>query len=190
MLYFAARQRPQRALSYVLRSTSDPATLANAVRAQLAQVDATIPLFAVQSMHEMIDLDQQANMIMPRLLAVFGGVALLLAIVGVYGVMSYSVSQRTHEVGVRMALGARGGDILRLVLRQGATLALAGLVIGVALAALTTRTLSAFLLGVSAFDPVVFSGVSVALAGAAILASFVPALRAVRVDPLVALRED
>jgi ABC-type antimicrobial peptide transport system permease subunit len=89
-----------------------------------------------------------------------------------------------------MALGARGGDILRLVLRQGATLALAGLVIGVALAALTTRTLSAFLLGVSAFDPAVFGGVSVALAGAAILASFVPALRAVRVDPLVALRED
>jgi len=190
MMYFSAWQRPQRALSYVLRSKYDPATLANAVRAQLAAVDATIPAFAVQTMHELIDLDQQANMIMPRLLSVFGGIALLLAIVGVYGVMSYSVSQRTHEVGVRMALGAKGGDILRLVLRQGAALALVGLVVGLGLAALTTRTLSFFLLGVSAFDPAVFGGVSVALAGAAILASLVPALRAMRVDPLVALRRD
>jgi putative ABC transport system permease protein len=190
VMYFAAQQRPQRALSYVLRSKSDPATLTNAVRAQLAAVDATIPAFAVQTMHELIDLDQQANMIMPRLLAVFGGIALLLAIVGVYGVMSYSVSQRTHEVGVRMALGAQRGDILRLVLRQGATLALVGLVIGLGLAALTTRTLSSFLLGVSAFDPAVFGGVSVALAGAAIVASVVPAIRAIQVDPLTALRRD
>jgi putative ABC transport system permease protein len=190
VMYFAAQQRPQRALSYVLRSTSDPATLTNAVRAQLAAVDATIPAFAVQTMRELIDLDQQGNMIMPRLLAVFGGIALLLAIVGVYGVMSYSVSQRTHEVGVRMALGAQRGDILRLVLRQGATLALIGLVIGLGLAALTTRTLSSFLLGVSAFDPTVFGGVSLALAGAAIVASVVPAIRAIQVDPLTALRRD
>jgi putative ABC transport system permease protein len=190
MMYFAAWQRPQRALSFVLRSTSDPAALANAVRAQLAAVDPTIPAFAVKTMSELIDLAEQANMIMPRLLAVFGALALVLAIVGVYGVMSYSVSQRTHEVGVRMALGAGKGDVLRLVLRQGATLALAGLAIGLGLAALTTRTLSFFLLGVSAFDPAVFTCVSLALAGAAFAASIVPAIRALRVDPLIALRHE
>jgi putative ABC transport system permease protein len=190
MMYFPAWQRPQRALSFVLRSTSDPAALANAVRAQLAAVDPTIPAFAVKTMSELIDLAEQANMIMPRLLAVFGALALVLAIVGVYGVMSYSVSQRTHEVGVRMALGAGKGDVLRLVLRQGATLALAGLAIGLGLAALTTRTLSFFLLGVSAFDPAVFTCVSLALAGAAFAASIVPAIRALRVDPLIALRHE
>jgi putative ABC transport system permease protein len=190
MMYFAARQRPQRALSYVLRSTSDPAALANAVRAQLAAVDPTIPAFAVRTMRELIDLAEQANMIMPRLLVVFGSLALVLAVVGVYGVMSYSVSQRIHEVGVRMALGAQGRDIMQLMLRQGVTLAIVGVIVGLGLAALTTRALSFFLLGVSAFDPAVFAGASAALGGAAIVASYVPALRALRVDPLIALRHD
>ena len=190
MMYFSAHQLPQRSLAIVMRSKSDPATLANAARAQLAGIDRTVPAYAVRTMREVLDIDQKGDMIMPRLLAVFGAIALLLAIVGVYGVMSYSVNQRTQEVGIRMALGAEGGDIVRLVLRQGATLAVAGLGIGLGLAALTTRTLSFFLQGVSAFDPTVFIGVSVALTGAAMMASFIPALRAVRVDPLVALRAD
>jgi putative ABC transport system permease protein len=190
MMYLAAHQRPQRTLAIVMRSTIDPATLANAARTQLAGIDRTIPAYAVQTMREILVQGQKGDMIMPRLLAVFGGIALLLAVVGVYGVMSYSVNQRTQEVGIRMALGAEGGDIVRLVLRQGATLAVAGLVIGLGVALLTTRTLSFFLQGVSAFDPTVFVGVSAALTGAAMVASFIPALRAVRVDPLVALRHD
>ena len=190
MMYLAARQRPQRTLTIVMRSTADPTTLANAARTQLAGVDRTIPAYAVQTMREILTQDQKGDMIMPRLLAVFGAIALLLAVVGVYGVMSYSVNQRTQEVGIRMALGAEGGDIVRLVLRQGTTLAVAGLVIGLGLALLTTRTLSFFLQGVSAFDPTVFIGVSLALTSAAMIASFIPALRAVRVDPLVALRHE
>jgi len=129
-------------------------------------------------------------MIMPRLLAVFGAMALLLAVVGVYGVMSYAVNQRTQEVGIRLALGAERGAIVRLVLRQGAVLAALGMAVGVGLAALTTRTLSFFLFGVSAFDPTVFGGVTVALFGAALLAGYIPARRAARVDPLIALRHD
>lgn len=190
MMYFSARQRPQRGLAIVMRSRSDAASLANAARAQLAGLDRSIPAYAVQTMREILAQEQKGDMIMPRLLAVFGGIALLLAVVGVYGVMSYSVNQRTQEVGIRMALGAEGGDIVRLVLRQGATLAVAGLVIGIGLALLTTRTLSFFLQGVSAFDPTVFVGVSAALTSAAMIASFIPALRAVRVDPLVALRHE
>ncbi|MEP6491310.1 MAG: ABC transporter permease [bacterium] len=190
MMYFSAHQLPQRALSVVIRSKLDPTTLAAAARAQLAGIDRTVPAYSVRTMREVLDQDQKGDMIMPRLLAVFGGIALLLAIVGVYGVMSYSVNQRTQEVGIRMALGAEGGDIVRLVLRQGAMLAVAGLAIGLGLAALTTRTLAFFLQGVSAFDPAVFVGVSAALTGAAMIASFIPAMRAVRVDPLVALRND
>ena len=129
-------------------------------------------------------------MIMPKLLALFGAIALLLAVIGVYGVMAYSVSQRTQELGIRRALGAEGRDIVRLVLRQGAILAGLGALIGLGLAFAATRGLSSFLYGVSAFDPVVFGGVTAALVGAAVLASLLPARRATRVDPLVALRAD
>src|SRR4029079_2918219 len=110
----------QRGLAIVMRSKSDAASLANAARAQLAGLDRTIPAYAVETMRQILADGQKGDMIMPRLLAVFGGIALLLAVVGVYGVMSYSVNQRTQEVGIRMALGAEGGDIVRLVLRQGA----------------------------------------------------------------------
>ncbi len=190
LMYFSALQRPQRSLAFVIRARGDAAALGSAARAQLNGLDASIPAYGVQTLREILDQSQQGNMIMPRLLAVFGAIALLLAVVGVYGVMSYSVNQRTQEVGIRMALGAEGSDIVRLVLRQGASLAAGGLVIGLGLAALTTRTLSFFLLDVSAFDPQVFAGVSLSLAAAAMIASFIPARRAVRVDPLVALRHE
>jgi len=116
--------------------------------------------------------------------------ALLLAVIGVYGVMSYSVSQRTREVGVRMALGAQRLDILRLIVGQGALLAGVGILIGLATAAASTRGLGSFLEDVSAYDPVIFGGVTLALGLAAIIASWIPARRALRVDPLVALRDE
>ena len=190
LIYAPALQRAQRSLAYTLRSTLPPNVLTAAVRAELAKVDPTMPLYTVVSMPEVVEQQLQGGNIMPRLLTVFGAVALVLAIMGVYGVMSYSVSQRTQEMGVRMALGAQGGDILRLVLRQGGLLALTGLGLGLVLAAATTRSLATFLLGVSAYDPTIFAGVTISLGLAALVASFVPARRALRVDPLVALRAD
>ena len=124
------------------------------------------------------------------LVSVFGLLALVLAAVGVYGVISYAVSQRTHEIGIRMALGARPGDALSLIVRQGIVLSLLGLSIGLALSVGVTRVLSTFLFGVSAVDPLVFGGISLVLGVVAGAASFVPARRAVRIDPMLALRFD
>jgi ABC-type antimicrobial peptide transport system permease subunit len=144
----------------------------------------------VQSLQQIVDDNTQSEQIMPKLLGVFGAIALLLSLIGVYGVMAYSVAQRTQELGIRRALGAERGHIVRLVVRQAVLLAGIGSGIGLALSFGATSTLSAFLFGVSAFDPVVFSGVTIALVGAVLLASLLPARRATRVDPLVALRAE
>jgi ABC-type antimicrobial peptide transport system permease subunit len=129
--------------------------------------------------------DQQFNVL---ILAVFAGAALLLAVVGIYGVMAYSVQQRTHEIGVRMALGAQQTSILRMVLGQGLWLALIGVALGIAGALGVTRVLSSMLFGVKPTDPWTFAGVSLGLLAVALLASYIPARRAMRVDPMVALR--
>ena len=124
------------------------------------------------------------------LLAVFGMLSLVLAVIGIYGVMSYSVSQRTRELGLRMALGADPGDVLKLVVRQGAILAAAGIVVGFALAVAGTRLVGNLLFGVTVHDPLIFVGMPLLLAVAALVASAQPAWRAARVDPTVALRID
>jgi len=190
LAYFPALSYFVRNLRFVVRTAGDPTLLLPKVREEVAAVERELPPYQIRTLKEHVDLQMQGDMIMPKLLALFGAIALVLAIIGVYGVMAYSVSQRTQELGIRRALGAEGGDILRLVVRQGALLAGLGAVIGLGLAFAATRGLSSFLFGVSAFDPVVFSGVTAALVGSAVIASLVPARRATRVDPLVALRND
>lgn len=190
LAYFSASQVYSRTLRYVLRTSGDPTGLAPRVREEVAAVARDLPPYAVRTLQSVVDDGTQGDRIMPKLLGVFGAIALLLSLIGVYGVMAYSVSQRTQELGIRRALGAGRGDIVRLVVRQAALLAAIGAAIGLALSFGATSALSAFLFGVSAFDPIVFSGVTFALVGAVVLASLLPARRATRVDPLVALRND
>jgi putative ABC transport system permease protein len=190
MFYIPSLQRGHRNLSYALRSSREPGGLAGAVRSELAAMDASLPAYSVRTMREIIREEQRGDLIMPKLLTAFGAIALFLAVIGVYGVMAYTVNQRTQEVGIRMALGAQRQDILRMVVRQGLTLAGLGLGIGLLLSFGATRGLSSFLLGVSAFDPTVFVGVTAALCATALAASWGPARRATKVDPLVALRYD
>ena len=190
LVYFSAQQSLARTLRFVVRAQDDPMLLVPGIRREVAVVERDLPTYLMMTRDAHIDLELQGDRIMPKLLGIFGALALVLAVIGVYGVMAYSVSQRTQELGIRRALGAEGGDIVRLVLRQGTLLAGIGAVIGLGLAFLATRGLSVFLFGVSPFDPTVFGGVTAALIGSAIVASLVPARRATRVDPLVALRAD
>jgi len=174
----------------VLRSSVDPAGLTQAVRAQVAALDPLLPVARVRTMNELLGQSVAEPRFRTTLLAIFAAVALLLATVGIYGVLSYSVGQRTQEIGIRMALGAQGRDVLTLVLRQGITLAGLGLAIGLAAAASLSRVLASLLFGVGPMDLATFGAVALVMLAAALLACYVPARRATRVDPLVALRTE
>jgi putative ABC transport system permease protein len=190
VLYVPFRQIASPATSLVVRTSADPATLIGVIRNECRALEPDVAIFNARTMEEMIS-DSPASFMrrFPALLiGVFAAVALLLASVGLYGVVSYSVGQRTHEIGLRMALGARAPDILRMVLKQGLALACAGLAIGAPAALALTWLLGAMLYEVSASDPATFALVSVALGVAALLACYIPARRATKVDPMVALR--
>jgi putative ABC transport system permease protein len=175
-------------LSLVLRTASDPLLQASAVRSALADIDPNQPLVKVRTMEE----NMATSVAQPRfrtwLIGIFAGMALLLAAVGVYGVMSYTVTQRTNEIGVRVTLGARPKEIYRIIVGEGLRFALLGVGMGLVAALALTRLLQSFLFGVSAYDPLTFAGVAVVLILVALAASFIPARRATRVDPMVALR--
>jgi putative ABC transport system permease protein len=187
-IYVPHDQIPVPFMTLTIRATGDATGLAAAVRRQVLELDPGLPVINAQMMEDIVGQSIWQPRLYALLFAVFAAVALALALVGIYGVMSYSVTQRTHEIGVRMALGARPGDVVRLVVRQGMTLALAGVAIGVALALALTRVVSGLLFGVTATDPQTFVALSALLIGATLAASLVPARRAARVDPLVALR--
>ncbi len=169
----------------VVRSHTDPATLIRSVRSAVAEVVPDQPLYDLRSMNDRLSVALGPQRFTSLLLVVFAGLALVLA---VYGVIAYTVAQRTHEIGIRMALGATRGDVLRLIFKEGARIAALGLSVGTVIAAITTRFIASLLFGVDAHNPLIFGGVLVALLSLVLIASYVPARRAAKVDPMVALR--
>jgi putative ABC transport system permease protein len=176
------------AVNMAVRTNGKPEPVIAAVRGQVQSLDMNLALTNWNTIGELLDQGLWAPRMGAALLTVFGGVALILAVVGVYGVLSYSVSQQTREIGIRMAMGAQTNSVLKLVVQQGMRLAIVGLVLGLVAAFATMRVLSSLLFGVSAHDPIIFVGVTLILAMAAVLACYIPARRAAHVDPLVALR--
>jgi putative ABC transport system permease protein len=174
--------------SLAVRGRINSASLSSAVRSEVASLDSELPLYNVATMEERISTSISPRRFNALLLAMFAGLALMLAAVGIYGVIAFSVAQRTREIGVRMALGAQAGQLLWLVIREGMSLALVGIVIGVAGALGVMRFIRSFLFHVSATDPVTFTAVALLLTVVAFLACYIPARRAMRVDPMVALR--
>lgn len=172
----------------IVRTAAAPETVLSGVRASLHDLDSELSLFRVRTMDQVIADNMQDTSLQTVLLASFAALGLVLSAVGIYGVMAYLVTQRRHEIGVRMALGAQRGDILQLVLGRGAKLTVIGIFVGLAAALALTRLLGAELYGVSATDPLTFAGVALMLAFVALSACYIPARRAMRVDPLVALR--
>jgi len=173
-----------------VRTVADPMSMVAAVRREIAAVDKDQPVHDIKTMEQLFaESISQPNFNM-LLLSVFAAVALALAAIGVYGVISYAVTQRTHEIGVRIALGARRADVLKMVMRQGLVLALAGIAVGLIGAFALTRLMRTLLFEVSATDPVIFAGISLLLVVVALLACWLPAQRATKVDPLVALRQE
>jgi putative ABC transport system permease protein len=173
-----------------IRTAESQGAIASSVRGMLSEMDPSLPLTKIQTMQDVFSVAQSRPRFLALLLAMFAGVALTLAAVGIYGVISYSVAQRTKEFGLRLALGAQRGDVLRSVLGRSALLTLAGIGIGLIGALALTRFLATLLFGVSTTDPVTFLVVSVVLGGVALLASYIPARRATKVDPMVALRNE
>jgi putative ABC transport system permease protein len=187
-LYEPYYQNPWSGLAIALRSQTDQATLLSAVREHLRALDPDLPVSRVRTMDAVLAQSLTTRRLVTNLFGLFGVSALVLVAVGLYGLLAYSVTQRTREIGVRMALGARRGDVLGLVIGQGMKLALAGVALGVAASVAAARMMETLLFGVSATDPVTFMCVSLLLVGVALVACWVPARRAVRVDPVVALR--
>ena len=172
----------------IVRMAADPNAIIAAVRDEIRQLDANLPIFGVKTLNEHMRLSLFLLGAGAAIVGSFGLLALALAAVGIYGVMAFTVSLRAREIGVRIALGAQGADVLKLILRQGLTLTLLGIVLGLAGAVSLTRVMSNFLFGISATDPLTFAGVTAFLAGVALLACWIPARRATKVDPMIALR--
>lgn len=177
-------------MTLIVRTGSDPTQVAGHIRELVKDLNPNVPLSEVQTMKSLVTDSTQQPRSMTWLFVCFAGVALLLAAIGAYGVVSYSVAQRTFEIGIRMALGATRGKIFAMVLRQTLRLVLAGLSIGIVASLVLARMLSSFLYGVTAADPITYVAVCALLVAIALIAGFIPARRAARVDPLTALRSE
>jgi len=189
-MFVPIAQQPTQGMSVLVEAPGDPTTLATPLREMVTRLDADIPVTRLATLEQRVDENNVQFAIISGMFAVFGAIALVLASIGLYAVMASSVSRRTAEVGIRMALGADGGRIIRLILRQGAFPIGLGLFIGLGLAALLGQALAAFLFQVSAIDPLTFAAIPMLLVGVSVLALLVPANRAARVAPVIALRAE
>ena len=187
-IYIPLGQEYQSGMTLMVRTAGDPTALVGPLRNEMRALNKDVSVFSVQTMAQRIGAQLAADRMIAVLLSIFGGGALLLAAIGIYGVIGYSVAQRTHEIGIRIALGAEQRDILKLIVGQGMVLIAIGAGIGLGLAFLATRVLKSLLFGVSATDPLTFTVVVILLVAVALLACYVPARRATKVDPLEALR--
>jgi putative ABC transport system permease protein len=187
-MYVPYLQKSFNFMALVIRTSSDPLRLTGAVRSEILSVDKSQPVYDVKTMQDVVSDSVSQPRLYTLLLGIFAALALTLAAVGIYGVMNYSVVQRKHEIGIRMALGAQRSDILKMVVGQGMLLALIGVAVGLAAALILTRVMESLLFGVSARDLATFLTIPLVLAAIAFLSSYIPARRATRVDPMIALR--
>jgi putative ABC transport system permease protein len=187
-MYLPLEQAPWPATTLIVHSQGDPQALASGVRAKITEIDSNLPVTSIASWNSIVAASVAQPRVLSQFVGVFAGFALLLAAIGIYGVMAYSVAARRQEMGIRMSLGAAPRDIVKLVVRQGMRLALLGVAIGIAASLALTRLISRLLFGVSAIDPMAFSLATVVLVTTALAACYLPARRATRVDPIVVLR--
>ncbi|MCA1568316.1 MAG: ABC transporter permease [Acidobacteria bacterium] len=178
------------ALTLVLRTAADPQSLTGLVRGEVRSIDKDQPIYNIKLMQDVLSESVAPRLFNMFLISIFAVVALILAAVGIYGVIAYSVAQRTHEIGIRMALGAQPGDVLKLVVGQGMTQALIGILIGLVAAFALTRVMSSLLYEISPLDPITFAGLSIMLMIVAVIACYIPARRATRINPIIALRDE
>src|ERR1700738_797954 len=187
-MYFTYRQlKDLAANALIVRASVEPMSLASSIRNAIWAVDKDQPVDNIDAMDHIVSVAVARQRFSMLLLGVFAGLALVLAAVGIYGVMSYSVAQRTREIGIRLALGAQRGDVLRMTMGQGLKLVSIGVGIGLIAAFILTRVMASLLFGVNATDPTTFVVIPLVLMSVALLASYIPALRATKVDPMVAL---
>jgi ABC-type antimicrobial peptide transport system permease subunit len=189
-MYFAQAQHWDAGMVIHIRTAGDPAAFIPTLRAEVAALDATIPLSNVRPMEKMLGIALLPARLTGAVLGIFGLLGLVLAAIGTYGVMAYSVAQRTKEIGIRMAIGAASGDVVRLVMRQGMSLVGIGIAIGLAGAFGASRLIRGVLYGGGENDPLTFVAVPIVLTMVAVLAIWIPARRAAGMDPLLALRQE
>jgi len=189
-IYLSEPQAPAYNSVVYLRTAADPGALSEAIRREVQAVDQSIPVFGIQTMDDVVAKNLSARRFALEILGIFATVAFLLACIGIYGVVAYTLSQRTGEIGLRMALGAQRSDILKIVLGEGALIVVAGVGAGLFGSVMLTRFLQTMLFEIKPTDPITFTALTILLAGVALMASFIPARRASRIDPLVALRHE
>jgi putative ABC transport system permease protein len=187
-LFLHSPQNPFGSMTFVVRTSGDPSALLQAVKSEVWAVNKNLPFYSTATMEGLVSATLKERRFSLLLLGAFAVVALVLAGVGIYGLISYSTAQRTHEIGLRVALGARGGDIMRMVVGEGLLLSGAGVAVGLAGALLLTRFLGRLLYGVAPTDPLTFAAISALLVCVALAACYLPARRAARIDPMEALR--
>jgi putative ABC transport system permease protein len=189
-IYLSLYQRHPKDLAIFVRGRLDAAATPVGLRREVQAVNPELPVFGAQTLSDALTASLSERRFSMEIIGLFALTALLLAGLGIYGVISYLVSERTHEIGIRLALGAQRSDILRMVVRQGLGLAIAGAAVGLVCALIVSHLMAGLLYGVRPSDPLTFGGVALLLIGVALLACYIPARRAIRVDPLVALRHD